>query len=105
MQFEWDPSKAQSNVRKHGVTLDEAATVFDDPYARIIDDPDHSVVEERFIILGMSMRARELVVSHCMRGLNGKVVRIISARRATKKGVLAVLEVHRCAVNTTSAAR
>jgi uncharacterized DUF497 family protein len=58
MQFEWDPSKAQSNVRKHGVTLDEAATVFDDPYARIIDDPDHSVVEERFIILGMSMRAR-----------------------------------------------
>jgi uncharacterized DUF497 family protein len=53
----------------------------------------------------MSMRARELVVSHCMRGLNGEVVRIISARRATKKGVLAVLEVHRCAVNTTSAAR
>ena len=85
MRFEWDPVKAESNVRKHGVTFDEAATVFDDPYARVIDDPDHSLDEERFIILGMSMRARELVVSHCLRGVGGKVIRVISARRATKR--------------------
>ena len=68
MRFEWDPTKAESNIAKHGITFEEAATVFDDPYARVIDDPDHSLEEERFIILGMSMRARELVVSHCLRG-------------------------------------
>ena len=68
MRFEWDPAKAESNIAKHGVTFDEAATVFDDPYARVIDDPDHSLDEERFIILGISLRARELVVSHCLRG-------------------------------------
>ena len=80
-----DPVKADSNVRKHGVTFDEASTVFDDPYARVIDDPDRSLDEERFIILGMSMRARELVVSHCLRGIGGEVIRVISARRATKR--------------------
>ena len=85
MRFEWDPSKAASNVVKHGVTFDEAATVFDDPYARVIEDPDHSLHEERFIILGMSMRARELVVSHCLRGAGGSTIRIISARRATRR--------------------
>lgn len=58
MRFEWDPTKAESNIAKHGITFEEAATVFDDPYARVIDDPDHSLEEERFIILGMSMRAR-----------------------------------------------
>ena len=85
MRFEWDPAKAESNIAKHGVTFEEAATVFDDPYARVIDDPDHSLEEERFIILGMSMRARELVVSHCLRGSGGEMIRIISARRATKR--------------------
>lgn len=71
-------------MAKHGVSFDEATTVFDDPYARVIEDPDHSIDEERFIILGMSMQARELVVSHCLRE-NGEVIRIISARRATKR--------------------
>ena len=85
MRFERDPAKAESNIAKHGVTFDEAATVFDDPYARVIDDPDRSLEEERFIILGMSMRARELVVSHCLRGSGGEAIRIISARKATKR--------------------
>lgn len=85
MKFDWDDKKAETNIRKHGVTFDEAATVFEDPYARVIDDPDHSWEEERFIILGMSIRARELVVSHCLRGADGDVIRIISARRATRK--------------------
>lgn len=85
MRFEWDPAKAESNASKHGVTFDEATTVFDDPYARVIEDPDHSLHEERFIILGMSMHARELVVSHCLRGMGGDTIRIISARRATRR--------------------
>lgn len=85
MRFDWDDKKAETNIRKHGVTFDEAASVFEDPYARVIDDPDHSWEEERFIILGMSFQARELVVSHCLRGTNGDVIRIISARRATRK--------------------
>ena len=84
MRFEWDDAKAESNVTKHNVTFGEAASVFDDPYARVIDDPDHSWEEERFIILGMSIWARELVVSHCHRGEDGDVIRIISARRATR---------------------
>ena len=82
--FEWDEAKAQANLRKHGVTFDEASTVFDDSYARVIEDPDHSDCEERFIILGLSIRARELVVCHCLRGPDGSTVRIISARKATK---------------------
>lgn len=82
--FEWDEAKAQANLQKHGVTFDEASTVFDDPYARVIEDPDHSDYEERFIILGLSIRARELVVCHCLRGSDSSTVRIISARKATK---------------------
>ena len=85
MQFEWDQDKAESNVAKHGVSYDEAKTVFDDPFARVIDDPDHSIDEQRFIILGMSLAARELVVSHCLRGSAGDVIRIISARKATRR--------------------
>lgn len=81
--FEWDESKAASNVRKHGVTFEEAAETFYDPYARIINDPDHSDEEERFILIGLSMSARALTVSHCVRG-QGLVIRIISARKSTK---------------------
>lgn len=84
MRFEWDDAKAASNVAKHGVSFDEATSVFDDPYARVIDDPDHSWDEERFLILGMSIWARELVVSHCRRGKGDNVIRIISARKATR---------------------
>ena len=82
--YEWDENKAQTNLAKHGVSFEEAATVFDDPYARVIADPDHSLEEERFIILGLGMHARELVVRHCLRGADASIVRIISARKATK---------------------
>ena len=84
VDFEWNSDKARINLAKHDVSFEEAATVFGDPYARVIADPDHSLEEERFVILGMSMRARELVVCHCRRGPSGSAVRIISARRATK---------------------
>ena len=84
VDFEWDSGKAKTNLAKHGVSFEEAATVFGDPYARVIADPDHSLEEERLVILGMSMRARELVVCHCRRGPGGSKVRIISARKATK---------------------
>ena len=83
MRFEWDEKKADGNLRKHGVSFNEALTVFDDPYARILDDPDHSISEERFIIMGLSLKARLLIVCHCQRG-NGEAIRIISARKATK---------------------
>jgi uncharacterized DUF497 family protein len=83
IDFEWDPGKAASNERKHGVTFAEASTVFGDPYARVIDDPDHSDDEERFIILGASTRANVLIVCHCYRS-GGDTIRIISARNATK---------------------
>ena len=76
ISFEWDPAKASSNETKHGVTFEEASSVF-------IDDPDHSDYEERFIILGMSRRARMLTVCHCYRQ-DDSVIRIISARKATK---------------------
>ena len=82
-EFEWDDNKAASNLAKHGVSFEEAATAFDDVWARLMPDPDHSDEEERFILLGMSIKARELVVCHCLRGEDRSVVRIISARRAT----------------------
>lgn len=83
IDFEWDDRKADLNVDKHTVTFEEAAESFCDPYARVIDDPDHSDDEERFILIGMSMSARVLTVSHCTRE-KGSVIRIISARRSTK---------------------
>ncbi len=83
IEFEWDVRKAELNVGKHAVTFEEAAESFYDPYARIIDDPDHSGSEERFVLIGMSMSAHVLTVSHCMRG-EGSTVRIISARKSTK---------------------
>ena len=79
MKFEWDPRKATASVRKHGVSFDEAMTVFSDWESVTIPDPDHSEGEERFVIVGFSSRRRFLVVSHAERGEN---VRIISARRA-----------------------
>ena len=81
--FEWDEEKDSSNQTKHGVSFEEAKTVFFDDYARLIPDPDHSDKEERFILLGFSSLIRLLVVCHCYRK-NDEVVRIISARKATK---------------------
>lgn len=83
IQFEWDEHKDQLNQRKHGISFDEAKTVFYDDAALVIDDPEHSEEEERFIILGLSSRANLLVVCHCYRA-SETVIRLISARKATK---------------------
>ena len=77
MHFTWDPLKARSNWRKHGVSFEEAATVFVDPLARVHDDPDHSVGERREIIVGVSTAGRLLLVSFTERG---EAVRVIHAR-------------------------
>jgi uncharacterized protein len=82
IQFAWDRRKSQSNLVKHGVSFEEAQTVFLDESARLIDDPDHSGEEERFVLLGYSFRARCLIVSHCYRE-SDSAIRLISARRAT----------------------
>ncbi len=84
LQFEWDPKKAKSNESKHGISFDEAKSVFFDEEALTIPDPDHSQVEERFVIMGMSQASRILVVVHCLRNKNS-TIRIISARRAGTK--------------------
>ena len=80
MRFEWDRKKAGANERKHGVTFQEAATIFGDPLAITFDDPDHSVGEHRYITFGMSRFNRLLVVSHTDRGDR---IRIMSARLMT----------------------
>lgn len=82
IQFAWDRRKARSNLLKHGVSFEEAESAFLDEGARIIDDPDHSEEEDRFILLGFSLQGRCLVVIHCYRESDA-VIRIISARRAT----------------------
>jgi len=83
IKFYWDKRKAASNKKKHGVSFDEAKTVFFDEYARIIADPDLSQNEERFILLGLSSSTKLLVVCHCYRE-NDNVIRLISARKATR---------------------
>jgi len=77
MKFEWDPKKAVTNLKKHGVTFQEAATVFGDPLAITFPDPDHSTEEERHMTFGLSFQRRLIVVSHTERGDR---TRIISAR-------------------------
>ena len=81
LRFEWDPKKAAGNLRKHGVRFEDAQTVFADENAKLIDDPDHSEDEDRFVLLGLSSTLRLLVVCHCYRS-DGNVIRIISARKA-----------------------
>ena len=83
LRFDWDPIKAASNWRKHGVSFKEARTVFEDAEGLIIPDPDHSADEERFILVGLSAALRALVVMHCERE-QGDVIRIISARTADR---------------------
>lgn len=82
IRFEWDANKAAANQRKHGVTFDEARTVFFDENAKLINDPDHSDDEDRFVILGLSSNFRFVLVCHCYRE-QGNVIRIISARKAS----------------------
>jgi len=83
LYFEWDSDKSASNLKKHGVSFEEAKTVFSDYFARLIADPDHSQEEERFILLGTSIESNLLIVCHCIR--DKESVRIISARKANKK--------------------
>lgn len=83
MRIIWDESKNQENIRKHNVTFEEAQTVFYDPNGKLIADPDHSDDEDRFILLGLSKMLHLLVVCHCYRE-NDEIIRIISARKATK---------------------
>lgn len=80
--FEWDPKKARRNLNAHGVSFDEASTAFGDPLSRTIYDPLHSEREDRFVLIGESLRGRLLVVVHTERG---ERIRIISARLATNK--------------------
>lgn len=82
--FVWDGAKYRENRRKHGVTFEEAATVFRDENGLVMYDPEHSGQEDRFILLGLSAPLRLLVVCHCYRE-NNSVIRIISARRATRQ--------------------
>ncbi len=83
IKFEWDENKNKTNMKKHKISFEEAQTVFYDENALVIDDPEHSAEEERFIILGLSQKANLLVVCHCYRAAD-TVIRIISARKATK---------------------
>ena len=83
LQFEWAEKKSAANRRKHGVSFTEAKTAFLDENARVIPDPEHSDDEERFVLLGLSISLRVLVVCHCYRR-SGEVIRIISARKADR---------------------
>jgi uncharacterized protein len=82
LTFEWDARKSAINAKKHGVSFEEAKSVFVDERAKLIDDPDHSEDEDRFVLLGLSSALRLLLVCHCYRA-EGNVIRIISARKAS----------------------
>jgi len=84
IRFEWDAEKNRKNKRKHGVSFEEAQTVFLDENAIRFFDPDHSTDEDRFLMLGMSFQLRALVVCHCFRA-GDAVIRIVSARKANRK--------------------
>jgi uncharacterized DUF497 family protein len=81
LKFEWDNTKAQVNLAKHGVSFEEAASVFGDPLALTFPDPDHSIDEKRWLTFGVSQTDRLLAVAHSERG---RSIRIISARKATR---------------------
>ena len=84
IKFEWDDKKNQNNIKKHGISFEEAASVFEDDESLIIADDEHSDDEERFILIGFSFRANLLVVCHCYREKDS-IIRIISARKADSK--------------------
>ena len=81
MEFEWNPDKAESNYEKHGVSFEEAATIFNDSLSVTFPDPDHSIGESRYIIIGVSRFGQLLMVAHTDRT---KTIRIISVRKATR---------------------
>ena len=82
IKFTWHPAKNTANKRKHGVSFEEAQTVFLDENGQFMDDPDHSIEEDRFLLLGLSTSLSMLVVCHCYRE-SDEIIRIISARKAT----------------------
>ena len=84
IRFEWDPAKNAKNIKQHKVSFDEASTVFLDEGGLLIDDPDHSDEEDRFVVLGLSSSLRILLVCHCYRA-EGGLIRIISARKADRQ--------------------
>ena len=92
IRFEWDQNKNLANVKKHKISFEEAKTVFFDESARVIPDPEHSDNEERFIILGISNKLKLLIVVHTYRE-NDEIIRIISARKASKSESKYYLEV------------
>ncbi len=81
LRFAWDPAKAAANLRKHGVSFEDATTAFGDPHSLTVPDPDHSAAESRFTLIGTSKLGLIVVVSHTERG---NTIRIISARKATR---------------------
>ena len=83
LRFSWDPQKTQSNERKHGVSFEKAQTAFFDEHGLMLEDPDPDDPEERFVLIGLSSAMRLLLVCHCLRA-GGELIRIISARRASK---------------------
>ncbi len=84
IRFAWNETKAQANLLKHKISFNEATSVFSDDNARLIYDPDHSLEEERFLLLGLSYKLKILIVVHCIKD-EGNEIRIISARKASKK--------------------
>jgi len=84
LRFDWDERKNKGNRTKHGIWFEEAQSVFDDPHGRLFYDPEHSSDEDRYILLGMSSAERTLVVIHCYKR-SDSIVRIISARKATRR--------------------
>jgi len=86
IHFEWDAAKRKANIRKHGVSFEEAQTVFFDESARLIADPDHSENEERFVLLGLSVKLHILLVCHSFEVDKG-LIRIISCRKASRKEI------------------
>ena len=93
MTYEWDARKARLNARKHGVSFEEAATVFLDPFAMTFDDPDHSADERRYVTVGVSSRQRLLLVAHADK--DESTLRLISAREATRREKNAYKETQR----------
>lgn len=83
ISFEWDDHKNQINFKKHHISFAEAMSVFYDDYAIVFDDPDHSVEEDRFLIIGKTIKEKTYIVSYCIRKRD--VIRIISARKAAKR--------------------
>jgi len=86
MKFEWDENKNITNITKHGISFEEASTVFYDEDAILFDDPDHSYDEDRFLVIGITSSIKLCTVSHCYRD-NDETIRIISARKASKKEI------------------